>query len=121
MVKKRIDTAAPRTALTDTPFAKLGGAGPAPEAAPQPPAPKAAPVKAAAYRVAKTRKGGWPLSIEKRSGGKIATIIGQVEGDGEALLTALKKRCAAGGVFRDGRIELQGDQREKVERFLGGD
>lgn len=112
MTKKRIDTAAPRTALTDNPFAKLGGGAPASEAAP---------VKAPAYRVAKTRKGGWPLSIEKRSGGKIATIIGQVEGDGEALLTALKKRCAAGGVFRDGRIELQGDQREKVERFLGGD
>lgn len=120
MAKKRIDTAAPRTALTDNPFAQLGGDRPAAEAAP-PPAPKAPPVKAPAYRVAKTRKGGWPLSIEKRSGGKIATIIGQVEGDGEALLTLLKKRCAAGGVFRDGRIELQGDQREKVERFLGGE
>ncbi|MCA8996440.1 MAG: translation initiation factor, partial [Planctomycetaceae bacterium] len=34
------------------------------------------------------------------------------------LLTKLKNHCGAGGTVADGVIELQGDQRERVEKFL---
>jgi translation initiation factor 1 len=32
----------------------------------------------------------------------------------EALATQLKKSCGAGGVARDGRIEIQGDHRDRL-------
>lgn len=32
----------------------------------------------------------------------------------EALAALLKKRCGAGGTVRDGRIEIQGEHRERI-------
>jgi translation initiation factor 1 len=40
--------------------------------------------------------------------------------DLEALCTRLKRACGAGGTVKDGVIEVQGDQREKVKRELAG-
>jgi translation initiation factor 1 (eIF-1/SUI1) len=45
-------------------------------------------------------------------------VIRNVDGDAEALLSVLKKRCGAGGVVREGAVEVQGDHRTKVEAFL---
>ena len=72
----------------------------------------------AEFRVGKTRKGGWPVSLEKRPAGKVVTVIRNVTGDAERLLSVLKKRCGAGGVVREGSVEVQGDHRTKVEAFF---
>lgn len=119
--KKRIDTSGPRETLTDNPFARLAGLK---EALPAPGAPPKAeilpdpPKKAAPFRVEKTRKGGYNLAIEKRSGGKVVTVIRGVDRGAEDLLAALKKLCGAGGAVREEGIEIQGDHRDRVERFL---
>jgi translation initiation factor 1 len=34
------------------------------------------------------------------------------------LARKLKTRCAAGGTYKDGRIELQGDHKKKVREVL---
>lgn len=119
--KKRIDTSADRIPLTDSPFAQLAGLK---ENLPAPPAPPKAeilpdlPKKAAPFRVEKTRKGGYNLAIEKRSGGKVVTVIRGIDRGAEELLGALKKLCGAGGALREEGIEIQGDHRDRVERFL---
>lgn len=120
--KPKLDLNAPRTALTDSPFGALGslrGALPKePAARAEPKAEIVVDTPKMSWRVAKTRKGGWPLTYEKRPGGKLATVIKNVSGDGTALVTALKKHCAAGGAFKDDVIELQGDHRVKVAAYL---
>jgi translation initiation factor 1 len=55
-------------------------------------------------------------------GGKTVTVvtgftgIGQVEK--ELLAKQMQKACGAGGTVKDGRIEIQGDQRDAVARIL---
>ncbi|MGE0145466.1 MAG: translation initiation factor [Planctomycetota bacterium] len=54
-------------------------------------------------------------------GGKTVTTIAGVTGtldDVTELCTALKKLCGVGGAVKDFVIELQGDHRDKVEKFL---
>lgn len=102
--------------LRDSPFADLG-AGMLDDL-PQGPAPNPPHDTAPAFRVQKTKKGNWPLSVEKRAAGKVVTIVGNVSGDADALLSKLKKRCGAGGVTRNGAVEIQGDQCAAIERFL---
>jgi translation initiation factor 1 len=38
----------------------------------------------------------------------------------EALATRLKKLCGAGGAVKDGRIEIQGDHRDRLLQELLG-
>ena len=117
--KNRIDTASDSEPMTNNPFGSLGGMreqlpeGPAPGQAETPADNAAAP-----WRVTKTRKGGWPLSIEKRPGNKVVTVVANVERGGEELLKALKKRCGAGGVHHGDSLEIQGDHREAIGAFL---
>jgi translation initiation factor 1 len=50
-------------------------------------------------------------------GGKTVTVIYDLELGADALSAlakALKQACATGGTVRDGRIELQGDHRDRV-------
>ncbi|HLZ36068.1 MAG TPA: translation initiation factor [Nitrospira sp.] len=55
-------------------------------------------------------------------GGKTVTVvtgfvgIGQVEK--ESLAKEMQRACGAGGTVKEGRIEIQGDQRETVARIL---
>ena len=70
------------------------------------------------YSVSRTRAGRWPISLEKRMGNRVVTIIGSISGDAACLLSELRKRCGAGGTVRDHTIELQGDHRRAVEEHL---
>jgi translation initiation factor 1 len=57
----------------------------------------------------------------KRRYGKIVTIIEGIDSsdiDLDDLARKLKTRCAAGGTVKDGRIELQGEHKRKVEKVL---
>jgi translation initiation factor 1 len=55
-------------------------------------------------------------------GGKTVTVVIGFVGIGQAekehLAKAMQKACGAGGTVKEGRIEIQGDQRETVARLL---
>lgn len=55
-------------------------------------------------------------------GGKTVTVVTSFAGIGlseiERLAKEMQKACGAGGTVKDGRIEIQGDQRESVARIL---
>lgn len=53
--------------------------------------------------------------------GKGVTIVWDIPLEGEALqelAATLKNRCGTGGTVKDGRIEIQGDQRERLIKVL---
>jgi translation initiation factor 1 len=57
----------------------------------------------------------------KRRKGKTVTVISGLKHNPAAfkeLLTMLKTTCGAGGAYKDGVLEIQGDQREKVAEKL---
>lgn len=119
MSKKRIDCGGDGKALTDNPFAKLRPDGL--PTLPEKVAPVAAPPKPTVsrpFRITRTRKGGLPLALEKRPGGKVVTVIRNAEGDLDAFLAMLKKKCGAGGAVREGAIEIQGDQVQRITPIL---
>ncbi len=61
------------------------------------------------------------LGLEKRAKGKLVTVIGSLDPDGNdlpALATRLKAACGTGGTIKEGRIELQGDQVKTAEAAL---
>lgn len=55
-----------------------------------------------------------------RSGKGVTTISGIAVNDTElkALCTKLKKQCGTGGAVKDGVIEIQGDNRDKIKATL---
>jgi translation initiation factor 1 len=61
------------------------------------------------------------LTTERRAKGKLVTVIAGLdpeENDLSDLATRLKTACGAGGTFKDGQIELQGDHLQAAERAL---
>jgi translation initiation factor 1 len=61
------------------------------------------------------------LSTEKRQKGKRVTVIRGLEpvgNDLESLLTKLKDACGAGGAIKEGSLEIQGDQVQRVREVL---
>jgi predicted translation initiation factor SUI1 len=55
--------------------------------------------------------------------GRGVTVVSDLPLNGEQLkelATKLKNACGTGGTAKDGRIEIQGDQREVVARILEG-
>ncbi|HEX17212.1 MAG TPA: stress response translation initiation inhibitor YciH [Thermoplasmatales archaeon] len=61
------------------------------------------------------------IKIDKRRYGKTMTIIEGIDEKTEnmkSLVSKLKSICASGGTVKDGRIELQGDHRNKVKEYL---
>lgn len=70
------------------------------------------------YTVTRTKKGKLPITYENRSKGKKVTVVSNISGNAELLLTELRKRLGVGGVARGTFIELQGDQQKFVEEFL---
>lgn len=119
----RIDTSSEQGGLTDNPFAGLGDMISAERLPDAPLVPE--PVKAEIlyrtphpYTVRRTRKGGWPVSKEKRAAGKVVTLVGQVSRDASALLKELQKALGTGGKVDGDAVQLQGDHVEAVRRFL---
>jgi translation initiation factor 1 len=55
-------------------------------------------------------------------GGKTVTVVTGFTGIGlpekEKLAKRIRASCGCGGTVKDGRIEIQGDQRETVARIL---
>ena len=55
-------------------------------------------------------------------GGKTVTVItgfiGISQAERESLAKRIQKACGAGGTVKEGRIEIQGDQRETVAHIL---
>ncbi|MCC6797057.1 MAG: translation initiation factor [Candidatus Hydrogenedentes bacterium] len=124
MTKNKLDKAGDLQGLTDNPFGALAGLkGALPDTAPSPAPAKPVveivrPKADVPFHIQRTRKGGMPISLEKRPGGKVATLIGNVQGDADALLALLKKKCGAGGVVRENAVEIQGDHRNRIEVIL---
>lgn len=61
------------------------------------------------------------ITTAKRRYGKIVTIVEGIDAsdiDIDDLARQLKTKCAAGGTVKDGKIELQGDHKRKVEAVL---
>jgi translation initiation factor 1 (eIF-1/SUI1) len=115
----RVDTNPEATPLTHNPFAALSGEGLPTENPPQPAHAEILPDDPGpSFVIQKTKKGGYPIFVEKRGGNKKVTIIRNLSGDLKGLLTVLKKHCSAGGVLREDAIELQGDHCSRVEDFL---
>ncbi len=57
----------------------------------------------------------------KRRRGKTVTVIGGLQHDPatfEELLRTFKKLCGAGGTYKEGEIEIQGDHRETIKAKL---
>ncbi len=105
-MRKRDETGTDGTRLAYS----TGGepAKPAPAAKPRSPL-KAAPGK------------GIRVRLERRPGGRdVTTVLGLVgRSDQVAVLAAeLRAACGAGGTVREGVIELQGDQCDKVRAAL---
>lgn len=61
------------------------------------------------------------LRLEKRSKGRVVTVVANLDPDGNDLATLaahLKECCATGGTVKDGQVELQGDHVGTAESAL---
>ncbi len=61
------------------------------------------------------------LRLEKRAKGKLVTVVGGLDPEGNDLAdlaSRLKSRCGAGGTVKDGLIELQGDHLDSADQAL---
>ncbi len=102
--------------LGHNPFGALDGTGLAPASGPvaRRPTPVKAPEKNRG-RVDVTRETGG-------RGGKTVTVVDGFIGIGlpekESLVRKMRVACGSGGTVKDGRIEIQGDQRATVFRIL---
>lgn len=87
--------------------ARLLGGGNRPEP-PEPAAPPLAPKKKLTARVGRETAG--------RRGKGVTTVFDLPLDDAELreLAGILKQRCGTGGTVKDGRIEIQGDQRDRI-------
>ncbi len=61
------------------------------------------------------------VSHDTRRYGKVVTVVEGLDAsdiDIDELARTLKNKCAAGGTAKEGRIELQGEHRKKVQEVL---
>lgn len=102
--------------LGSNPFAGLSNAG-------LPVAPQAA-IQAAANKETPAKNRG-RVDIKRTTagrGGKTVTLVTGFVGIGlpekESLAKKMRNACGCGGTVKDGDIEIQGDQREKIAQIL---
>ena len=99
------------------PFSSLSSAGLPPGA------PRAEPVAPVQPAAAARNRGRVDIRRETGNrGGKTVTVVSGFTGIGgpekDALAKKMRAACGCGGTVKDGRIEIQGDQRETVARIL---
>ena len=59
------------------------------------------------------------LRLDRRASSRVVTVVtGLPKGQAATLAPVLKAACGAGGTFKDGVLELQGDHRGRVEEEL---
>jgi translation initiation factor 1 len=102
--------------LGQSPFEALDGAGLKRASAPA--------LSRAAAAAAPARNRG-RVDIIRETGGRGGKTVTVVEGfvgiglpEKERLVGKMRAACGCGGTVKDGRIEIQGDQREAVSRIL---
>ncbi len=110
------DTPGPDRPFGHNPFEDLQPTGlpQGPQSPTTPPAPPAPKPKSRGRVEIRRQKAG--------RGGKTVTVVSAFVGIGlpekEQLAQRLRKACGTGGTVKEGRIEIQGDQRETVARIL---
>jgi translation initiation factor 1 len=116
--KKRISTSGLPDAWTN-PFAAFKSLGLTPTPAMHPPV---APCDAVSSTTKKNRGRVDIIRQTAHRGGKTVTVVTGFTGIGlaekERLAKEMQRACGAGGTLKEGRIEIQGDQREAVARIL---
>eukprot|EP00794_Sanderia_malayensis_P006190 gene6190-6905_t len=70
------------------------------------------------FRITRTKKGGYPILVEKRASGKKVTILRQVTGNLGLLLQQLKTKFGTGGLIKGDQVEIQGDFEAKLTKYL---
>ena len=102
--------------LGNNPFGALSGAG-------LPVAPQSV-IQAATKKEAPARNRG-RVDIKRTTagrGGKTVTLVTGFVGIGlpekESLAKKMRNACGCGGTVKDGDIEIQGDQRDKIAQIL---
>ena len=102
-----------------SPFATLKQAPRPADSPTQPACDQSAPVSAA------SKKSRGRVDIIRQTahrGGKTVTVVTGFVGIGQAekelLAKQMQKVCGVGGTVKEGRIEIQGDQRDTVARLL---
>jgi len=109
--------------LGQNPFAALSSAGlPAAPAASAPPKTRSPAAEGPVVAPAKNRG---RVDIKRETGGrggKTVTVVSGFVGIGlpekESLTKKMRAACGCGGTVKDGAIEIQGDQREKIAQIL---
>jgi translation initiation factor 1 len=120
MREKKVSTDGGQS-LGQNPFGALSGAG-------LPVAPKVAHQPAAAAAKPKTEppaKNRGRVDVRRETGGRGGKTVTVVDGfigiglpEKEALAKKMRAACGCGGTVKDGAIEIQGDQREKIAAIL---
>ena len=106
----------PPAGFGQNPFAALNLTGLPPGPAEPTPPPEG-------FKPAVKRRGRVDIIRQKAGrGGKTVTVVTNFVGIGlpekEALAKTMQKACGTGGTVKEGRIEIQGDQRAEVARIL---
>ncbi len=102
--------------LGQNPFGALVGSG-------LPRGPATVPARGAEAKPPGKDRGRVDITREKGGrGGKSVTVVDGFVGIGlpekERLVKRMRAACGCGGTVKEGRIEIQGDQREAVSRIL---
>ncbi|MEM0243208.1 MAG: stress response translation initiation inhibitor YciH [Candidatus Aenigmatarchaeota archaeon] len=58
------------------------------------------------------------VRVERRSLGKIVTLISGIQENLKEISSKLKSRLGCGGTVKNGIIELQGDHRRRIRELL---
>jgi translation initiation factor 1 len=102
--------------LAHNPFAALDASG-------LKAGPGLSPVSSAPKKPEPKNRGRVDITREKGGrGGKTVTVVDGFTGIGlpekEQLVKKMRGACGCGGTVKDGRLEIQGDQRETIARIL---